>query len=102
MAASASISAGLVKCTQPGRASRRKPTVPIRRAHRNVGIEATGTLGVAVSNVPGYAAASVAQTAFGLPFELAIGVGLHDRAVKDGEWCPIIRSGSDPSSRSPG
>jgi glycerate dehydrogenase len=56
----------------------------------NVDVAAAGRLGIPVSNVPGYAVASVAQTAFALLLELVIGVGLHDAAVKAGEWerCP--------------
>jgi len=56
----------------------------------NVDVIAAGRLGIPVSNVPRYCAASVAQTAFALLMELAIGVGQHDGAVKAGRWicCP--------------
>jgi glycerate dehydrogenase len=56
----------------------------------NVDVAAAGAFGIPVANAPGYAANSVAQTAFGLMLELAIGIGMHDLAVKAGEWvrCP--------------
>jgi glycerate dehydrogenase len=56
----------------------------------NVDVAAAASLGIPVSNAPGYAAASVAQTAFGLLLELATGVGLHDRSVHEGEWVRSI------------
>jgi glycerate dehydrogenase len=55
--------------------------------YNNVDIAAAGARGIPVSNVPAYSTESVAQTAFSLLLELATGVGLHDRAVKEGEWC---------------
>lgn len=68
--------------------------------YNNVDVEAAGRKGVAVSNVPAYSTDSVVQTAFALILELATHVGLHDQAVKAGEWirspdpsfwkCPII------------
>jgi glycerate dehydrogenase len=54
--------------------------------YNNVDVEAAGRLGIAVSNVPAYSTDSVAQTAFALLLELATHVGLHDQAVKNGEW----------------
>ena len=58
--------------------------------YNNVDIEAAGRLGIPVSNIPAYSTESVAQTVFALLLELAVQVGLHDRAVKAGEWinCP--------------
>ncbi|MEI6207648.1 MAG: D-2-hydroxyacid dehydrogenase [Desulfuromonadales bacterium] len=58
--------------------------------YNNVDVAAAGRLGIPVSNVPGYSTESVAQTAFALLLELAMHVGLHDSAVKNGEWvhCP--------------
>ncbi|MBI5483172.1 MAG: D-2-hydroxyacid dehydrogenase, partial [Deltaproteobacteria bacterium] len=58
--------------------------------YNNVDVEAAGRLGIPVSNVPAYSTESVAQTAFALLLELTTRVGLHDAAVKAGEWvrCP--------------
>lgn len=63
---------------------------------RYVGVLATGynvvdiavaaELGIAVTNVPGYAAASVSQAVFALLLELANRVGDHARAVSAGRW----------------
>jgi glycerate dehydrogenase len=63
---------------------------------RYIGVLATGTnvvdlqaareRGVAVSNVPAYGTASVAQATIALLLELAQGVGHHSRAVRDGRW----------------
>jgi glycerate dehydrogenase len=54
--------------------------------HDAIDVRAAGELGIPVSNVPGYCAPSVAQTAFGLLIELCTGVGEHDAAVKAGAW----------------
>ncbi len=58
--------------------------------YNNVDIEAAGRLGIPVSNVPAYSTESVVQTTFALLLELAMHVGVHDTAVKAGEWvsCP--------------
>ena len=65
-----------------------------------IGILATGTNvvdlqaarehGVAVTNVPAYSTASVAQTTMALLLELAQGVGHHAHTVRSGRWsaCP--------------
>ena len=63
---------------------------------RYVGVSATGTnvvelgaaraRGIAVTNVPGYAAESVAQLTFALVLHLAIDVAAHSAAVKAGRW----------------
>jgi glycerate dehydrogenase len=56
----------------------------------NVDVVAAGTRGIPVSNVPAYSTESVVQTTFALLLELATAVGIHDAAVKTGEWvrCP--------------
>ncbi len=58
--------------------------------YNNVDVEAAGERGIPVANVPAYSTESVAQTAFALLLELTTRVGLHDAAVKAGEWvrCP--------------
>lgn len=58
--------------------------------YNNVDVEAAGRLGITVSNVPAYSTDSVAQTTFALLLELTTHAGLHDQAVKEGEWvrCP--------------
>ena len=67
---------------------------------RYIGVCATGTnvvelpaarqRGIAVTNVPGYAAASVAQTVFAAALHFAADLGAHSAAVKSGDWarCP--------------
>lgn len=67
---------------------------------RYIGIQATGVNvvdltaaqehGVAVTNVPAYSTASVAQHVFALLLELARGVGRHAELVQQGAWtnCP--------------
>lgn len=56
----------------------------------NVDVAAAGRRGIPVSNVPAYSTESVAQTTFALLLELTTRVGMHDAAVKAGEWsrCP--------------
>jgi glycerate dehydrogenase len=54
--------------------------------YNNVDVEAAGKLGIPVSNIPAYSTESVAQTAFALLLELTMQAGLHDTAVKNGEW----------------
>jgi len=58
--------------------------------YNNVDVAAAAGRGIPVSNVPAYSTASVVQTAFALLLELVTKVGLHDAAVKAGEWvrCP--------------
>lgn len=58
--------------------------------YNNVDVAAAARRGIPVSNVPAYSTASVVQTAFALLLELTTRVGLHDAAVKAGEWvrCP--------------
>jgi len=63
---------------------------------RYIGVLATGynvvdiavatELGIPVTNVPGYAAASVSQAVFALILELANRTGAHARAVSTGRW----------------
>lgn len=54
--------------------------------YNNVDVEAAGRLGITVANVPAYSTDSVAQTTFALLLELTTHAGLHDQAVKNGEW----------------
>ncbi len=51
-----------------------------------VDVIAASRNGVPVSNVPEYAAGSVAQFVFALLLELCHHVGVHDAAVRAGEW----------------
>lgn len=51
-----------------------------------VDLEAAKRRGIPVSNVPSYATNSVAQFVLALVLELCHGVGLHDKAVKAGQW----------------
>lgn len=63
---------------------------------RYIGVMATGynvvdvaaarSRGVAVTNVPAYSTASVAQLTFSLILELCQGVGLHAQSVRNGDW----------------
>jgi glycerate dehydrogenase len=54
--------------------------------YNNVDVAAAARRGIPVSNVPAYSTESVAQTAFALLLELTTRVGLHDAAVRAGEW----------------
>lgn len=58
--------------------------------YNNVDVVAAGKRGIPVANVPAYSTESVVQTTFALLLELAVAVGVHDAAVKAGEWtnCP--------------
>jgi glycerate dehydrogenase len=58
--------------------------------YNNVDVVAAGRRGIPVANVPAYSTESVVQTTFALLLELAVRVGMHDAAVKAGEWirCP--------------
>jgi len=51
-----------------------------------VDIEAAARQGVAVTNIPTYGTASVAQFVFALLLELCHHVGAHSEAVRQGEW----------------
>jgi glycerate dehydrogenase len=63
---------------------------------RYIGVLATGynvvdlaaakARGIAVTNIPTYGTDSVAQHAAAMMLEYARGLGVHDRAVKAGEW----------------
>jgi len=54
--------------------------------YNNVDVAAAARRGIPVANIPAYSTASVVQTAIGLLLELASGIGLHNTAVKAGEW----------------
>jgi glycerate dehydrogenase len=54
--------------------------------YNNVDVAAAAKKEIPVSNVPAYSTESVVQTAFGLLLELASGIGMHNDAVKAGEW----------------
>ena len=54
--------------------------------YNNVDIAAAAERGIPVANIPAYSTESVAQVAFALLLELTIRAGLHDSAVKQGEW----------------
>ncbi len=51
-----------------------------------VDLSAARILEIPVANVPGYSTPSVAQMTFALIQELALGVGLHARDVRQGGW----------------
>lgn len=55
--------------------------------HDCVDKQATSARGVTVCNVPEYGTHSVAQFTWSLILDLANKVGLHDEAVRQGEWC---------------
>lgn len=54
--------------------------------YNNVDVVAAAQQGIPVSNIPAYSTESVAQTTFALLLELAMHAGVHDSAVKNGEW----------------
>jgi glycerate dehydrogenase len=55
-----------------------------------VDVAAARRRGIAVSNVPEYGTDSVAQHVFALLLELCHHVGVHDAAVKAGEWVRAV------------
>jgi glycerate dehydrogenase len=71
-------------------------TIAALPALQYIGVSATGTnvvevaaaraRGIGVTNVPGYAAESVAQLTFALILHLAVDVAAHNAAVKAGRW----------------
>ncbi|HEY7088596.1 MAG TPA: D-2-hydroxyacid dehydrogenase, partial [Tepidisphaeraceae bacterium] len=57
--------------------------------YNNIDVQAAAKRGIAVANVPEYGTDSVAQFTFALLLELCHQIGLHDRAVRDGEWTRV-------------
>lgn len=58
--------------------------------HNVIDSAAAKARGIPVSNVPLYGTRAVAQHVFGLILELALHVGHHARAVKEGRWVKSI------------
>ena len=56
-----------------------------------VDCDAARELGITVCNIPAYSTDGVAQLVFALLLELANGVGLHSKAVFDGEWASCFQ-----------
>lgn len=54
--------------------------------YNNIDLSAAKERGIIVTNVPSYATKSVAQHTFALLLEAVNHVGMHDRAVHEGEW----------------
>jgi glycerate dehydrogenase len=54
--------------------------------YNNIDISYAQEKHIAVTNVPSYSTASVAQLTFSLLFEIANSVSLHDAAVRNGDW----------------
>jgi glycerate dehydrogenase len=52
-----------------------------------VDVAAARERNIPVSNAPAYSTRSVQQMTFALLLELTQNCGLHDRAVKEGQWC---------------
>jgi len=82
------------KCTLDAASLEKMPKLKyislLATGYNNIDVAAAGKRGIVVSNIPAYSTESVAQTAIGLLLELAMRVGEHDLAVKNGEWvrCP--------------
>lgn len=51
-----------------------------------IDVETANKLGVLVTNVPNYGTTAVAQFTMGLLLEMCHHIGLHNNAVKNGEW----------------
>lgn len=78
------------KTTLPGELLKTLPELKyigvLATGYNIVDVAAAKSLGIAVTNIPTYGTASVAQHAFALLLELALHVGLHEEAVRKGEW----------------
>ncbi|MCL5097261.1 MAG: D-2-hydroxyacid dehydrogenase, partial [Candidatus Omnitrophica bacterium] len=68
------------------RLSRLKYIGVLATGYNNVDIAAARDQGIAVTNVPTYGTASVAQMTFALLLELTQHVGYHAQTVRDGRW----------------
>lgn len=58
----------------------------IATGYNNIDVEAAAARGIAVSNVPAYSTASVAQYTFALLLELCHRIGHHGERVRRGAW----------------
>jgi len=54
--------------------------------YNNIDVSYAQEKGIAVTNIPSYSTASVAQLTFSLLLEIANSVSLHDAAVRNGAW----------------
>ncbi len=55
--------------------------------YNNVDLKAASNLGITVTNIPDYSTDIVAQFSIGLMLEVCHNIAVHDKSVKQGEWC---------------